>query len=53
LHARARERLDRILLDVALAHTQGHRSEAANRLGLGRNTITRKLASARARRPSK
>ena len=53
LHARARERLDRILLDVALAHTQGHRSEAANRLGLGRNTITRKLASSRPRRPAK
>jgi two-component system nitrogen regulation response regulator GlnG len=53
LHARARERLDRILLDAALAHTQGHRSEAANRLGLGRNTITRKLATTRPRRPSK
>jgi two-component system nitrogen regulation response regulator GlnG len=53
LHARARERLDRVLLDAALAHTGGHRSEAANRLGLGRNTITRKLASARPRRPAK
>ncbi|HZV24413.1 MAG TPA: sigma 54-interacting transcriptional regulator, partial [Luteimonas sp.] len=52
LHARARERLDRILLEVALAHTQGHRSEAATRLGLGRNTITRKLASSRPRRPA-
>jgi two-component system nitrogen regulation response regulator GlnG len=53
LHARARERLDRVLLDAALAHTGGHRSEAANRLALGRNTITRKLATARPRRPAK
>jgi len=53
LHAQARERLDRVLLDAALAHTGGHRSEAANRLGLGRNTITRKLASTRPRRPAK
>ena len=44
LHARARARLDRVLLEAALAHTQGHRSEAASRLGLGRNTVTRKLA---------
>ena len=53
LHAQARERLDRVLLEAALAHTRGHRSEAAQRLGLGRNTITRKLASARPRRPPK
>ena len=52
LHARARERMDRVLLDAALAHTRGHRSEAAHLLGLGRNTITRKLAT-RPRRPSK
>jgi two-component system, NtrC family, nitrogen regulation response regulator GlnG len=51
LHAQARERLDRVLLDAALAHTHGHRSEAAARLGLGRNTVTRKLATPR-RRPS-
>jgi two-component system nitrogen regulation response regulator GlnG len=50
LHAQARSRMDRILLDAALAHTQGHRSEAAARLGLGRNTVTRKLASARERK---
>jgi two-component system, NtrC family, nitrogen regulation response regulator GlnG len=47
LHAQARARLDRILLDAALAHTQGHRSEAAARLGLGRNTVSRKLATGR------
>ncbi|MDB6162907.1 MAG: Nitrogen regulation protein [Xanthomonadaceae bacterium] len=47
LHARARERLDHVLLEVALAHTHGHRGEAAARLGLGRNTVTRKLQSGR------
>jgi two-component system, NtrC family, nitrogen regulation response regulator GlnG len=51
LHAQARERLDRVLLDAALVHTHGHRGEAATRLGLGRNTVTRKLATPR-RRPS-
>jgi two-component system nitrogen regulation response regulator GlnG len=49
IHARARERLDRILLDAALAHTHGHRGQAAERLGLGRNTVGRKLG-ARSRR---
>ncbi|WP_058836193.1 nitrogen regulation protein NR(I) [Luteimonas abyssi] len=43
LHAQARERLDTVLLDVALAHTGGRRAEAAARLGVGRNTLTRKL----------
>jgi two-component system nitrogen regulation response regulator GlnG len=52
LHAQARDRLDRILLGAALAHTQGHRSEAAARLGLGRNTLTRKLATGRKGQPS-
>ena len=49
LHADARERFDRILLDAALEHTQGHRGEAAQRLGLGRNTLTRKLGPGRKR----
>ncbi|MDQ3511192.1 MAG: sigma 54-interacting transcriptional regulator, partial [Pseudomonadota bacterium] len=43
LHAQARERLDRALLEAALEHTGGRRAEAAVRLGLGRNTLTRKL----------
>ncbi len=47
LHGQARTRLDRVVLDAALAHTKGHRSDAAARLGLGRNTVTRKLASDR------
>lgn len=49
IHAHARERLDRALLEAALEHTGGRRSEAANRLGLGRNTLTRKLGPGRAR----
>ncbi len=47
LHAQARACLDRVLLDAALAHTHGHRGEAAMRLGLGRNTVTRKLGDGR------
>lgn len=32
-----------ILIQAALEHTQGHRNEAANLLGYGRNTLTRKI----------
>ncbi len=32
-----------ILLETALQHTQGHKQEAAQLLGWGRNTLTRKL----------
>ena len=39
------------LLAAALEHTGGHRGEAAARLGLGRNTLTRKLGPGR-RRPT-
>jgi two-component system, NtrC family, nitrogen regulation response regulator GlnG len=49
LHADALARLDRVLLDAALEHTGGRRSEAAGRLGLGRNTVSRKLAARRNR----
>jgi two-component system, NtrC family, nitrogen regulation response regulator GlnG len=47
LHAEARVLFDKVLFDAALAHTGGHRSDAAAKLGLGRNTLTRKLGSGR------
>jgi len=50
IHTQARERFDRVLLEAALEHTGGRRSEAAARLGLGRNTLTRKLGAGRKRR---
>ncbi len=34
---------EKVLLNCALQHTQGHKQEAAKRLGWGRNTLTRKL----------
>ncbi len=49
IHAALRERFDHILLQAALEHTDGHRQQAAEKLGLGRNTLTRKLGSARGR----
>ena len=49
LHAGLRERFDQAVLDAALEHTGGHRQQAAARLGLGRNTLTRKLGAARPR----
>ena len=50
IHGAARERFDRALLEAALEHTGGRRAEAAARLGLGRNTLTRKLGPGRKRR---
>ncbi|AER55067.1 two-component regulatory system regulatory ntrc transcription regulator protein [Pseudoxanthomonas spadix BD-a59] len=50
LHAEARARLDRILLEAALQFTNGRRADAAARLGVSRNTVTRKLGSGRRRR---
>lgn len=35
---------ERVLLKAALAHSRGRRMEAAQRLGIGRNTLTRKCA---------
>ena len=34
---------ERILIQQALAHTDGRKIEAANQLGMGRNTLTRKI----------
>ena len=49
IHARAREALDRALLEAALAAHDGHRQHAAAALGVGRNTLTRKLGASRKR----
>lgn len=49
VHAQARQRLDTTLLEVALELTGGRRAEAASRLGVGRNTLTRKLGASRHR----
>ncbi|MGB6105197.1 MAG: nitrogen regulation protein NR(I) [Pusillimonas sp.] len=35
---------ERVLLETALEHSRGRRMEAAQRLGIGRNTLTRKCA---------
>ena len=35
---------ERVLISTALRHTHGRRAEAAMRLGIGRNTLTRKCA---------
>ena len=40
---RLAEEFERTLILRALAHTGGHRMEAAQRLGWGRNTLTRKI----------
>jgi two-component system nitrogen regulation response regulator GlnG len=50
LHATLRERFDQVLLETALEHTEGHRQQAAEKLGLGRNTVTRKLGVVRVRK---
>jgi two-component system nitrogen regulation response regulator GlnG len=51
IHAALRERFDQVLLETALEVTNGHRQRAAESLGLGRNTLTRKLGASRTRRP--
>jgi two-component system nitrogen regulation response regulator GlnG len=49
VYARSRERFDQALLGAALAENADHRGRAAQQLGLGRNTLTRKLGSSRGR----
>jgi two-component system nitrogen regulation response regulator GlnG len=36
-------RFERVLIETALRHTSGRKQHAAQKLGLGRNTLTRKL----------
>jgi two-component system nitrogen regulation response regulator GlnG len=36
---------EKTLIEIALAHSGGHRQEAARLLGWGRNTLTRKIKS--------
>ena len=43
VHARALDRFEQAVFDAALVHADGNRSEAAARLGIGRNTLGRKL----------
>jgi two-component system nitrogen regulation response regulator GlnG len=50
IHARAREALDQTLLQAAMERSAGHRQNAALALGMGRNTLTRKLGASRTRR---
>jgi len=50
IHEHAREALDRVLLEAALAAHGGHRQNAAAALGVGRNTLTRKLGASRTRK---
>ena len=47
VHARAKQQFELALLTAALEHTGGHRQQAAELLGLGRNTLTRKLGRKR------
>lgn len=43
VHQRLTQAFERVLINRALAHTGGRRIEAAVALGIGRNTITRKI----------
>jgi two-component system nitrogen regulation response regulator GlnG len=47
VYAASRERFDQAMLAAALAENSDHRGRAAQQLGLGRNTLTRKLGSSR------
>jgi len=43
VHEKLTHAFERVLINRALAHTGGRRIEAAQALGIGRNTITRKI----------
>ena len=53
IYARLRDEFDQTLLAAALADNDNHRGRAAQKLGLGRNTVTRKLGSSRRKRKGK
>jgi len=40
---KATPKFEKLMIEVALSHTAGRRQEAAKLLGLGRNTLTRKI----------
>jgi len=50
LYPRAEAELAHVLIEAALAASDGQRQRAAQRLGLGRNTLTRRLGSSRTKR---
>ena len=50
IYAKLRDEFDQTLLAAALAENENHRGHAAQKLGLGRNTLTRKLGSSRKKR---
>ena len=50
IYAKLRAEFDKTLLAAALAENENHRGRAAEKLGLGRNTVTRKLGSSRRKR---
>ncbi len=47
-----RHEFDTTLIDAALSENDGRRVRAAEQLGLGRNTLTRKVGASRARAPN-
>jgi two-component system nitrogen regulation response regulator GlnG len=47
LNTTLRERIDQVLWETALEHTEGHRRQAGEKPGLGRNAVTRKLGVVR------
>jgi two-component system nitrogen regulation response regulator GlnG len=53
IYPRLRAEFDQALLAAALAENDNQRGRAARQLGLGRNTLTRKLGSSRNRRGKK
>jgi len=41
--SQAMPQFERVMIEVALAHSQGRKRDAAELLGWGRNTLTRKM----------